>query len=94
MKTQPGSSRKKKIIELRPETEKRLRIIAVNEGFNLKSYIENVLEEIADEDEILIALSNESGTHELLNETEKTNFLKSLSECIVKLQGLRESISR
>lgn len=94
MKTQPGSSRKKKIIELRPETEKRLRIIAVNEGFNLKSYIENVLEEIADEDQILIALSNESGTNELLNDTEKTNFLKSLSECIGKLQGLRESISR
>ncbi len=94
MKTQPGTSRKKKIIELRPETEKRLRIIAVNEGFNLKSYIENVLEEIADEDEILIALSNEPGTNDLLNQAEKANFLKSLSECIVKLQGLRESISR
>ena len=80
MKTQAGISRKKKIIELRPETEKRLRIIAVNEGFNLKSYIENVLEEIADEDETLIALSKVPGTDELLNQIEKANFLKFLAE--------------
>jgi len=72
--------RKKKIIELSPETEKRLRIIAVNEGYNLKSYIENVLEEIAEEDEVLIALSKVPGTNVLLTESEKASFIKSLSE--------------
>jgi DNA-directed RNA polymerase subunit F len=78
----PGTTtiRKKKIIELSPETEKRLRIIAVNEGYNLKSYIENVLEEIAEEDEVLIALSKVPGTNELLTESEKGSFIKSLSE--------------
>ena len=80
MKTNTTTSRKKKIIELSPETEKRLRIIAVHEGYNLKSYIENVLEEIAEEDEVLISLSMAAGTNELLTESEKTNFLKSLSE--------------
>ena len=44
MKTITNLRRKKKIIELSPETEKRLRIIAVNAGYNLKSYIENVLD--------------------------------------------------
>jgi len=80
MKTITNSRRKKKIIELSPETEKRLRIIAVNAGYNLKAYIENVLDEIADEDELLIALSNAVGTDELLNEQEKTRFIKSLSQ--------------
>ena len=50
MKTGTPRIRKRKIIELSPDIEKRLRIIAVNEGYNLKSYIENVLEEIAEED--------------------------------------------
>lgn len=72
--------RKKKIIELTPETEKRLRIIAVNSGYNLKSYIEKVLNEIADEDELLIALSKVTGTDELLTDSEKSGFIKSLSE--------------
>jgi predicted DNA-binding protein len=80
MKTIIAPRRKKKIIELSLETEKRLRIIAVNAGYNLKSYIENVLDEIAEEDEYLIALSNTQGTNELLNESEKSSFLKSLSE--------------
>ncbi len=80
MKTTPKAARKKKIIELSPDTEKRLRIIAVNEGYNLKSYIENVLDEIAEEDEVLIALSKVPGTNELLTESEKSGFLKSLSE--------------
>ncbi len=80
MKTLVNSVRKKKIIELSTDTEKRLRIIAVNAGFNLKSYIENVLEEIADEDELLISLSIAQGTNELLIEPEKTKFIKSLSE--------------
>lgn len=80
MKTITNSRRKKKIIELSPETEKRLRIIAVNAGYNLKSYIENVLDEIADEDELLITLSNAEGTDEILSEPEKTRFIKSLSQ--------------
>lgn len=80
MKAIPTSLRKRKIIELTPETEKRLRIIAVNAGYNLKSYIENVLDEIAEEDELLIALSNAEGTEEILNEPEKTKFIKSLSK--------------
>jgi hypothetical protein len=70
---------KRKIINLRPETEKNLRLIAVNYGQNLKSYIENVLEELANEDELLIALSKAPGTDDILNQTEKAKFLKSLS---------------
>ena len=79
MKTGTPRIRKRKIIELSPDIEKRLRIIAVNEGFNLKSYIENVLEEIAEEDEILIALSNAAGTDQILDESEKEGFIKSLA---------------
>jgi hypothetical protein len=70
---------KRKIIDLRPETEKNLRLIAVNYGQNLKSYIEGVLEELANEDEMLIALSKAPGTDEILSQSEKTDFLKSLS---------------
>jgi hypothetical protein len=70
---------KRKIINLRPETEKNLRLIAVNYGQNLKSYIESVLEELANEDEILIALSKAPGTDDILNQSEKAEFLKSLS---------------
>jgi hypothetical protein len=70
---------KRKIINLRPETEKNLRLIAVNYGQNLKSYIENVLEELANEDEMLIALSKAPGTDDILNQSEKAEFLKSLS---------------
>ena len=70
---------KRKIIDLRPETEKTLRLIAVNYGQNLKSYIESVLEELANEDEMLIALSKAPGTDEILSQSEKTEFLKSLS---------------
>jgi len=70
---------KRKIIDLRPETEKNLRLIAVNYGQNLKSYIESVLEELANEDEMLIALSKAPGTEEILGQSEKTEFLKSLS---------------
>lgn len=70
---------KRKIINLRPETEKNLRLIAVNYGQNLKSYIESVLEELANEDEMLIALSKAPGTDDILNQSEKADFLKSLS---------------
>lgn len=70
---------KRKIINIRPETEKKLRLIAVNYGQNLKSYIESVLEELANEDEILIALSKAPGMDDILNQSEKDEFLKSLS---------------
>jgi hypothetical protein len=70
---------KRKIINLKPETEKNLRLIAVNYGQNLKSYIESVLEELANEDEILIALSKAPGTDDILNQSEKAEFLKWLS---------------
>ena len=80
MKTITTAGRKKKIIELSPETKKRLRIITVNAGYNLKAYIENLMDEIAVEDELLIALSTAQGMNELLTESEKTRFIKSLSE--------------
>ena len=70
---------KRKIINLRPDTEKNLRLIAVNYGQNLKSYIESVLEELANEDEMLIALSKAQGTNDILSQSEKADFLKSLS---------------
>lgn len=69
---------KKKIIDLKPETEKNLRLIAVNYGQNLKSYIENVLDELANEDELLIALSNIPEANEVLSESEKKSFINSL----------------
>ena len=70
---------KRKIINLRPDTEKNLRLIAVNYGQNLKSYIESVLEELANEDEMLIALSKTHETNDILSQSEKADFLKSLS---------------
>ena len=71
---------KKKIIDLKPETEKSLRLIAVNYGQNLKSYIESVLDELANEDDILIALANEPEADEILKKSEKTVFLNSLKK--------------
>jgi hypothetical protein len=70
---------KRKLIDLNPDTEKNLRLIAVNYGMNLKSYIENVLNEIAQEDELLIALSKAPGTNDILSPIEKDDFLKWLS---------------
>jgi hypothetical protein len=69
---------KRKIINLRPDTEKTLRLIAVNYGLNLKSYIEKVLEDIANEDDVLIALSNVPEASEILTKSEKTAFINSL----------------
>jgi hypothetical protein len=71
---------KKKIIDLKPETEKKLRLIAVNYGQNLKTYIESVLDELASEDEVLIALANVPEANELLSQSEKTAFLNSLKK--------------
>lgn len=69
---------KRKIINLKPETEKNLRIIAANYGQNLKSYIESVLDEIANEDDVLIALSNVPEANEVLSDKEKSAFINSL----------------
>jgi len=71
---------KRKIINLKPDTEKNLRLIAVNYGQNLKSYIEGVLDELANEDEVLIALANVPEASELLSQTEKTAFINSLKK--------------
>lgn len=62
-----------------PGVEKNLRIFAVNYGYNLKSYIESIMEELEDDDEMLIALSKAPGTDKILSQSEKTEFLKSLS---------------
>lgn len=69
---------KRKIINLKPATEKNLRLIAVNYGLNLKSYIENVLDELANEDKVLIALSNIPEADIIITKSEKTAFIKSL----------------
>jgi hypothetical protein len=71
---------KRKIIDLKPETEKNLRLIAVNYGQNLKSYIESVLDELANEDDVLIALSKVPEANEILSESEKTVFINSLKK--------------
>ncbi len=70
--------KKRKIIDLKPETEKTLRLIAVNYGQNLKSYIEGVLDELANEDELLIALSSVPEASEVLTKSEKMAFINSL----------------
>jgi hypothetical protein len=80
MKTPAHSNRKKKIIELYPETEKQLRIMAVSEGYNLKSYIEHILEDMVNEDEELIRLSQVPGTEEIISEKEMEDFINSLPE--------------
>lgn len=80
MKTYPPSGRKKKIIELSPETEKQLRLMAVSEGYNLKSYIEHILEDMVNEDELLVKLSQFPGTDEIVSEQEMNDFINSLPE--------------
>lgn len=80
MKTPSQSNRKKKIIELYPETEKQLRIMAVSEGYNLKSYIEQILEDVVNEDNELIRLSQVPGTEEIITQKEMEDFINSLPE--------------
>ena len=69
---------KRKIINLKPDTEKNLRLIAVNYGLNLKTYIEGVLDDIANEDDVLIALSKVPEANEILTKPEMTAFINSL----------------
>ena len=78
MKTTTLTPSKRKIIDLDDTTFKTLSIMAIEEGTNLKNYIEKVLSEIADnyEDSKLYAkLSKERPEgHVILNQQEKTDF--------------------
>ena len=78
MKTATLTPSKRKIINLDETTFKTLSIMAVEEGTNLKNYIEKLLSDIADnyEDARLYAkLSKERPEgHVMLNEQEKADF--------------------
>lgn len=82
MKTATSSPSKRKIINLDEATFKTLSIMAIEEGTNLKNYIEKLLSDIADnyEDAKLYAkLSKERPEgHVMLNEQEKADFEKWL----------------
>ena len=78
MKPTTLSPSKRKIIDLDDTTFKTLSIMAIEEGTNLKNYIEKVLSEIADnyEDSKLYAQRRKEHTegHVILNQQEKTDF--------------------
>lgn len=78
MKTATLSPSKRKIINLDETTFKTLSIMAIEEGTNLKNYIEKLLSDIAEnyEDARLYAkLSKERPEgHVMLNEQEKADF--------------------
>ena len=82
MKTTTLSPSKRKIINLDETTFKTLSIMAIEEGTNLKNYIEKLLADIADnyEDSRLYAkLSKERPEgHVILNQQEKNDFEKWL----------------
>ena len=69
---------KRKIINLDEETFKTLSIMAIEEGTNLKNYIEKVLSDIADnyqDSKLYAKLSKERPEgHIILNQQEKTDF--------------------
>ena len=78
MKTETLTPSKRKIINLDESTFKTLSIMAIENGTNLKNYIEKLLSDIADnyEDARLYAkLSKERPEgHVMLNEQEKAEF--------------------
>ena len=78
MKTTTLSPSKRKIIDLDDTTFKTLSIMAIEEGTNLKNYIEKVLSEIADnyeDSKLYDKLSKERPEgHVILNQQEKTDF--------------------
>ena len=82
MKTSTLTPSKRKIINLDEPTFKTLSIMAIENGTNLKNYIEHILSDIADnyEDARLYAkLSKERPEgHVKLNEQEKAEFEKWL----------------
>lgn len=82
MKTTTLSTSKRKIINLDETTFKTLSIMAIEDGTNLKNYIEKLLSDIADsyEDSRLYAkLSKEHPEgYVMLNQQEKADFEKWL----------------
>ena len=82
MNTTTLSPSKRKIINLDEETFKTLSIMAIEEGTNLKNYIEKVLSDIADnyqDSKLYAKLSKERPEgHIILNQQEKTDFEKSV----------------
>ncbi len=82
MKTATLSPSKRKIINLDESTFKTLSIMAIEDGTNLKNYIEKLLSDIADnyEDARLYAKLNKEHPegHVMLNEQEKEDFEKWL----------------
>ena len=78
MNTTTLSSSKRKIINLDEETFKTLSIMAIEEGTNLKNYIEKVLSDIADnyqDSKLYAKLSKERPEgHIILNQQDKTDF--------------------
>ena len=78
MNTTTLSPSKRKIINLDEETFKTLSIMAIEEGTNLKNYIEKLLSDIAYnyEDSKLYAKLNKERPegHVILNQQEKTDF--------------------
>lgn len=82
MSTTALSSSKRKIIDLNEHTFKTLSITAIQKGTNLKNYIEELLNDIAEDYEdakIYAKLSEErSEGHIMLNEQEKADFEKWL----------------
>ena len=78
MKTTTLSPSKRKIINLDETTFKTLSIMAIEEGTNLKNYIEKLLADIADsyaDSTLYTKLSKERPEgHIILNQQEKTDF--------------------
>ena len=78
MKTTTLSPSKRKIIDLDDTTFKTLSIMAIEEGTNLKNYIERLLSDIADnyeDSKVYAKLSKEHPEgHVILNQQEKTDF--------------------
>ena len=78
MNTTTLSPSKRIIINLDEETFKTLSIMAIEEGTNLKNYIEKVLSDIADnyqDSKLYAKLSKERPEgHIILNQQEKTDF--------------------
>ena len=82
MKTETLTPSKRKIINLDESTFKALSIMAIENGTNLKNYIEHILSEIADNYEDARQYSKLSKErpegHVKLNEQEKAEFEKRL----------------
>ena len=82
MRTATLASTKRKIIDLNEDTFKTLSIMAIQKGTNLKKYIEDVLNELAEDYEdakIYARLSQERPDgNVMLNEKEKADFEKWL----------------